>query len=71
MVVSGVITAEDSRGQNLADRVVSKLNKELPAEGSIPACSIIQRVQETLRQDRLCSRLGWEADQKAGITMYM
>lgn len=35
-VVSGVITAEDSRGQNLADRVVSKLNKELLAEGKHP-----------------------------------
>lgn len=35
-VVSGVITAADSRGQNLADRVVSKLNKELLAEGKHP-----------------------------------
>ena len=35
-VVSGVITAEDSRGQNLADRVVSKFNKELLAEGKHP-----------------------------------
>ena len=35
-VVSGVITAEHSRGQNLADRVVSKLNKELLAEGKHP-----------------------------------
>lgn len=35
-VVSGVITAEDSRGQNLADRVVSKLNKELLAERKHP-----------------------------------
>ena len=35
-VVSGVITAEDSRGQNLADRGVSKLNKELLAEGKHP-----------------------------------
>ena len=36
LAVSGVITAEDSRGQNLADRVVSKLNKELLAEGKHP-----------------------------------
>ena len=34
--IKGVITAEDSRGQNLADRVVSKLNKELLAEGKHP-----------------------------------
>lgn len=35
-VISGVITAEDSRGQNLAYRVVSKLSMDLLAEGKLP-----------------------------------
>ena len=35
-VVSGVITAEDFRGQNLAYKVVSKLSRQLTAEGKLP-----------------------------------
>ena len=47
-VVSGVITAEDSRGQNLADRVVSKLNKELLAEGKHPCLFYYTKSAERL-----------------------
>ena len=35
-VISGVITAEDCRGQNLAYKVVSKLGKDLLDEGKLP-----------------------------------
>ena len=55
-VVSGVITAEDSRGQNLADRVVSKLNKELLAEGKHPCLFYY-----TKRAARLYAKTGYAA----------
>lgn len=54
-VISGVITDEDSRGQNLAYRVVSKLSRQLLDEGKLPCLFYF-----TKSAARLYEKVGFE-----------
>lgn len=55
-VISGVITAEDCRGQNLAYKVVSKLGKDLLDEGKLPCLFYY-----TKSAARLYEKVGFES----------